>query len=55
MSSSDAALEEFGTLRDWLRSHIVNGHVKNVKEIEGLGFAELQALHRQLHEEMGNV
>lgn len=50
--SQDAMVEELGALTSWLRSHILNGHVRNAKEIEGLGVMELQALHQQLHEEM---
>jgi RNAse (barnase) inhibitor barstar len=49
-----AMVEELSALGDWLRSHIVNGHVRKPIEIEMLNVPELQALHRRLHEEMSN-
>jgi hypothetical protein len=49
-----AMLEELSALGDWLRSHIVNGHIRKPSEIETLNVPELQALHRRLHEEMSN-
>jgi hypothetical protein len=49
-----AMFEELSALGDWLRSHIVNGHIRKPSEIEDLNVAELQALHRRLHEENCN-
>jgi hypothetical protein len=36
---------------DWLRSHIVHDHLRKASEIEQLNAPQLQALHRELHEE----
>jgi hypothetical protein len=46
-----AMVEELSALGDWLRSHIVNGHVRKPIEIQTLNVPELQALHRRLHQE----
>lgn len=46
-----AMVEELSALGDWLRSHIVNGHIRKPSEVEDLNVPELQALHRQLHED----
>lgn len=46
----DAEIEERMHMEEWLRSHIVHGHLRNPIEVRGLNLDQLKRLHRKCHE-----